>query len=313
MNKLTVSPYGPEWAASWNSFVAGSRNGTFLHDRRFMDYHSDRFIDASLLVERAGKVIALLPANRDGDRVISHGGLTYGGVIAGKDMRTDLMLKTFDALVDHLRAEGATKLIYKPTPHFYHDVPMEEDLYAISRLGGRVIQTDASAAIALRRRPKESQSRRQGAKRAAQAGVVVTENWDWAAFWGILTDVLADRHGTNPTHSQAEIIRLAQTFPNRIRLFKAAIDGRMVGGVVCFDCGRCVHIQYIAAQNIGRETGALDAVILHLIQDVFAARDWLDFGISTTQEGQVLNNGLAMQKEMFGARCVVYQRYLIDL
>ena len=68
MNKLTVSPYGPEWAASWNSFVAGSRNGTFLHDRRFMDYHSDRFIDASLLVERAGKVIALLPANRDGDR-----------------------------------------------------------------------------------------------------------------------------------------------------------------------------------------------------------------------------------------------------
>ncbi|WP_299893239.1 GNAT family N-acetyltransferase [uncultured Ruegeria sp.] len=313
MSELTVSRYEPSQAADWNAFVANSRNGTFLHDRRFMDYHADRFIDASLIVERSGKIIAVVPANRDGDKVVSHGGLTYGGMIAGKAMRTDLMLETFDALTDHLRCSKVAQFIYKPTPHFYHNAPLEEDLYALSRFGGRLLQTDASAAIPIPRRPKESQSRRQGAKRAAQAGITVTESQDWAAFWCILTGVLAERHNTTPTHSLAEIEGLVRAFPGRIRLFSALQDGHMLGGVVCFDCGRCIHVQYIAVGPGGREDGALDAIILHLIQDVFADRDWLDFGISTTDGGRNLNTGLAQQKEMFGARCVVYQRYIIDL
>lgn len=313
MNDLTVMPYEATHAEAWNEFVANSRNGTFLHDRRFMEYHADRFADGSLIVRRAGKLLALLPANRVGDQVISHGGLTYGGVIVGNDMRTALMLETFSGIAEHLRATGATQLVYKPAPHFYHRAPAEEDIYAISRMGGRVVQTDASAAIPLRRRPKESQSRRQAAKRATKYGIIVAETQDWPAFWKVLGDVLAERHETTPTHSLSEIEQLVRDFPNHIRLFGALQDGRMLGGVVVFDCGHCVHVQYIAGRPEGREAGALDAIILHLIQTVFADRDWLDFGISTTQGGQVLNTGLAQQKEMFGARCVVYQRYALDL
>lgn len=313
MTDLTVKPYDASEADAWNAFVAASRNGTFLHDRRFMEYHAHRFHDASLMVKRAGKVLALLPANRSETQVVSHGGLTYGGVIVGNDMRTGLMLETMAAISAYLRQTGATQLIYKPTPHFYHSAPVEEDLYALSRLGGRLIQTDASAAIPLSRRPKESQSRRQAAKRAAKEGFVVSETQDWSAFWGILTDVLAERHEAAPTHSLAEIEQLAQSFPSRIRLFGAMQGNTMQAGVVSFDCGRCIHIQYIAGNPEGRAAGAIDAIILHLIQSVFADRDWFDFGISTTEGGAVLNPGLAQQKEMFGARCVVYQRYALDL
>lgn len=71
--------YTAQRADEWNRFVAASKNGTFLFDRRFMDYHSDRFSDYSLMVYLKGRLYALLPANADGQTLVSHGGLTYGG------------------------------------------------------------------------------------------------------------------------------------------------------------------------------------------------------------------------------------------
>ena len=68
-------------ADEWNQFVRASKNGTFLFDRRFMDYHSDRFSDHSLMCYREGRLYALLPANEKGDTLVSHGGLTYDGLV----------------------------------------------------------------------------------------------------------------------------------------------------------------------------------------------------------------------------------------
>ena len=65
----------------WNSFVARARNATFLFDRRYMDYHADRFTDHSIVFRRKGHLAALLPLNIDGDTVWSHQGLTYGGLL----------------------------------------------------------------------------------------------------------------------------------------------------------------------------------------------------------------------------------------
>ena len=48
----------------------------------FVEYHSDRFTDYSLMVYEDQKLIAIMPANFDenGD-VHSHQGLSYGGVL----------------------------------------------------------------------------------------------------------------------------------------------------------------------------------------------------------------------------------------
>ena len=76
-----IRRYTPEMADEWNLFVAGSKNGTFLFDRRYMDYHSDRFEDCSLMVYRKNRLFALLPGNRKDKTYVSHQGLTYGGLI----------------------------------------------------------------------------------------------------------------------------------------------------------------------------------------------------------------------------------------
>ena len=73
--------YAPGGRAAWDAFVDLSRNGTFLFRRDYMEYHRDRFHDFSLIITSGGRLSALFPANRDGDTVISHAGLTFGGLI----------------------------------------------------------------------------------------------------------------------------------------------------------------------------------------------------------------------------------------
>ena len=79
--RIEIQQYIPALRPEWDCFIANSRNGTFLFFRNYMDYHSDRFIDNSLLFRYKGKLIAVLPANREGDVLWSHQGLTYGGLV----------------------------------------------------------------------------------------------------------------------------------------------------------------------------------------------------------------------------------------
>ena len=45
-----VKQYTQEQAQEWNEFIEDSRQGTFLFNRSYMDYHADRFQDASLMI-----------------------------------------------------------------------------------------------------------------------------------------------------------------------------------------------------------------------------------------------------------------------
>ena len=45
--------------AVWDTFVAQSKNGTFLFFRDYMDYHADRFRDHSLMIYLDGSLYAL--------------------------------------------------------------------------------------------------------------------------------------------------------------------------------------------------------------------------------------------------------------
>ncbi|HUR80134.1 MAG TPA: GNAT family N-acetyltransferase, partial [Thermoanaerobaculia bacterium] len=82
MTAVRAVRFTPDDAPAWNEFVRASRNGTFLFDRGYMDYHADRFEDRSLLFfDSADRLVAVLPAHRRGTELISHGGLTYGGFV----------------------------------------------------------------------------------------------------------------------------------------------------------------------------------------------------------------------------------------
>lgn len=308
MRMFTVRPYAPADANAWDALVGRSRNGNLLQLRGYMDYHADRFADASLVVERNDEVVAVFPANiRDGT-VTSHAGLTYAGLIASHALRAESTLAVFEQMGSHYRAQGVARVIYKAVPHVFHAYPAEEDLYALHRLGARLIRRDLSSVIALQEPFHFTQGRRHAIAKAGKAGVVVWNQADPTEFHALLSAVLR-RHDASPTHDLVELRLLQSRFPDQIVLHEARMGGELLAGVVVYDFGRTVHTQYMAASEAGRQLDALSFLLAGLIGDVYADRRYFTFGISTEHEGRDLNTGLVAQKEYFGARAVVHDFY----
>jgi Acetyltransferase (GNAT) domain len=311
---LTVERYRADRdAAAWDAFIGQSRIAHFLFRRAYMDYHADRFGDASLVIRRGEQVLGVLPASRDGSTVVSHGGLTFGGLQTDDRSGASAVHEMLERSLDHLARDGVERLVYKAVPHIYQRTPADEDLYAIWRLGAVMSRRDIAASIRLDPAPRYSKVRRYTVRRARASGLVVQRSDDWDAFMAIERATLA-RHGVEPVHTAAELRMLAARFPDEITLTAATQDGEMVAGVVLYTTPRVAHAQYIGATSEGRDLGATDAVIDSLVEgEAVAGRAFFDFGISTVDAGRTLNGGLAAYKEGFGARGVVYDSYTVDL
>lgn len=309
-------PYRAEDEPAWNALVAVSPNGTFLLDRRFMGYHADRFDDASLLVARRGKLVALLPANRQGTRVASHAGLSYGGLIVADTLGAQHMLELMQSLQGHWRGQGVTELFYKTMPHIYHQRPCEDDRWALLRCGATLQRRDALSVIGptpahwppkRRRAITQATRHRPELAFASNAG----DSAPWEAFWPLLAQELHARHATKPVHSADEIAMLGRRFPAGIGLHLAHWEGRVVAGLVLFETATVCHLQYMAADEQGRRCAALDLLLEQAIARAQARGCWFDFGHSNEDEGRVLNSGLAFYKESFGASTVVHDHYVL--
>lgn len=311
-----VKLYTAQNKNEWNRFLETAKNATFLFNRDYMDYHSDRFQDNSLMVYRKGALYAMLPANRRENTLYSHQGLTYGGLIMNKKATTAEILEVFGLIHDFVRAQGIEKVIYKPTPYIYHTIPAQEDLYALFRLtDAHIIGRNISSTIYQEDKVKFIESRKSGIRKAKNNNISIEESEDFAAFWEILESNLQMRYGVKPVHSLAEMQLLSGRFPERIKLFLArSEDGRALGGTVIYITGsRVVHTQYISANIEGKELGALDLLFDHLINTVYRDYPIFDFGQSTEDQGRVLNESLIFQKEGFGGRGMLYDIYEYSL
>lgn len=311
---IVAHSYNSGHRLAWDAFIDGSKNGTFMLKRDYVEYHADRFIDASIVFcDDSDAIVAVLPASRHADELRSHGGLTYGGIIVDKRMTAAKMLEVFDALKDFLRKKDIARLIYKRVPPIYYNYPSDEDLYALFRNGAKLFRRDLSTAIDLHDPLPFSSVRTRYAKKACKMGLEVRESDDYEQYVAVLTDVLKSRHNVRPPHTADELRLLASRFPQTIKLFCAYRSEVMLAGVLIFDTPQVVHAQYIANSEEGRKVGALDLVMEYLVNAYALRRRYFDFGISTEDGGRILNEGLVGQKEMFGGRSVVYDFYELEV
>lgn len=306
---LEIRRYTPDKQQEWNDFLKRSKNGTFLLDRNYMDYHADRFTDHSLMVYRREKLYALLPGNIAGDVFFSHQGLTYGGLIMSDKTVAAEVVQIFRLLNDLLRKEGIHKVVYKPTPWIYHRQPSEEDLYAVVEVCGATISRGLSSTISREYLNKWYRIRECGVKHAKQYGLTVEETEDYRPFWQLLTNNLQERYGLNPVHTVDEIELLHHRMPNHIRLVVVKEGAETIGGTVLYVSDRVVHSQYIAASPRGKQLHALDMLFDVVIRKSLATHAYFDFGISTEKHGTYLNTQLIYQKEGFGGRGICYDWY----
>ncbi len=311
---MKIILYSQDKSNEWNNFVSNSKNATFLLNRNYMDYHSDRFDDFSLMFyDEKDQLIALLPCNISGDSAYSHQGLTYGGVITSNKIKTSQMLEVFELTLKAFKEKGLKEFIYKPIPAIYHSYPAEEDLYALFRNDASIHARGCSTSIALGSKVKFSDIRKRGAKKALKAGIVIEESKDFEEYFDIVKKVLSEKHDTKPVHNVDEISILQRSFPDNIKLFSAFLNNRMLAGVIIYESINVAHAQYIACSDEGKSLGALDLLFSTLIYEIYKDKKYFDFGISTENNGQTLNEGLISQKEGFGGRAIMYDTYKIKL
>jgi hypothetical protein len=311
---LTLRRFQPGDAPAWDGFVEGCLQATFLHSRRFLSYHGDRFEDVSLIVEDDGECVGVFPAAvapSDRSLVVSHPGATYGGVVHRGALRGERMVEALRAICALYAEAGFARLSYKVVPAIYHRAPAQDDLYALFRLGFRRARCDLSSAIDLANRLRVSNRRTRALKKAVKGGVRVERGIAHITpFWGVLSDNLRTRFDARPVHTIEEIRMLSERFPNDIHLVCGLVEERVVAGVVLFETPTATHAQYIASAQEGQTISALDAVFENCIAAAAeSGRRWFDFGISNEDCGQVLNEGLYEFKSNFGGGGVVHEFY----
>jgi hypothetical protein len=310
-----IARYTAAHADEWNRFVAASKNGTFLFDRRYMDYHADRFQDESLMFYAGGRLLAVLPAHVKGDTLCSHNGLTYGGLVMSEHLTMAQTMALFADLNGYLRQEGFRRVVYKSVPWIYHRLSAEEDLYALyHECKARIVARDYATAIFLGAGVRWERVRRRGVQRAVQAGLVAERSNDFAPFWRVLTDNLTTKYGVRPVHTLSEIELLSSRFPENIVQYVARRGDEVLAGIVLYVTPRVVHAQYSSATAEGKRLGAIDFLYERIINHDYAGYPYFDFGRSTENpDGSGLNENLVFQKEGYGGRGLCYDIYEYDL
>ena len=305
-------------AESWDSFCRSSHQGTLLHTRKFLSYHGTRFEDTSLIISENNKWLGILPAAiKYGDprTVVSHPGATYGGIVQSGGLRGRKMIEALAGASSFYRKLGFMRFEYRPVPAIYQKIPSQDDLYALFVLAAEREKTDLSSTIALKQPRALAKRRQRCLNKAHNAGVTISDDMDnLSALWTILKENLQAKFGKAPVHSLDEISLLATRFPNEIECTVALFDEMVVAGILKFITETTVHAQYIATNGIGNSISALDMVIEKCIRDAESSNKmWFDFGISTEQNGTVLNDGLYKFKTEFGAGGTIHEVFTLDL
>ena len=312
LKTFEIKKYKRENYNLWNNFVANAKNATFLFHRDFMEYHSDRFGDFSLLVfDEKQNLKAILPANRVEDVVYSHQGLTYGGLVLEAKSKLIETLLIFRSILKYLNENEIKVFELKQVPTIYYDFPSDEMEYACFLLDAQLKRRDTLSVIDLQSSFKISSTRKQEINKTE--GLVVKEVFEFETFWNqILVPNLAEKHQAKPVHSLAEIVALQSKFPKNIKQFNVYYNNEIIAGTTIFESKNVVHSQYISGKKEWNHLGGLDFLHHHLITKEFKEKHFFDFGISNENQGKNINQGLLFWKESFGARTIVQNFYSIE-
>lgn len=312
---MKVIKYSSEFKEEWNRFIKSAKNATFLFNRNFVEYHADRFKDHSLMVfDKNNKIIALLPANiTNQNEVISHQGLTYGGLVLNNDAKLIPTLSIIFHILKFLKEQNIEVLNLKCFPWFYNAYPTDEIEYALFLLHAELYRRDIAYVIDLQNPiPYSGNIRREGNK-AEKLSAQIKEDDSLDEYWNeVLSPNLMDRFGVKPVHSLKEINLLKSLFPENIKQYNVYLEEKVVAGTTLFINDKVVHCQYISSTEYGRKTGCLNFLFKHLIDNTFSAYHYFDFGIVNENAGRLINTGMLFWKESFGGRAQRHDFYKIN-
>ncbi|ERL99462.1 hypothetical protein HIMB11_00408 [Rhodobacteraceae bacterium HIMB11] len=301
-----IERYKPKQKALWDQLLRESNAGNLIIHRDFLEYHSDRFEDFSIMVFADQKLIGIMPANIVGDTWYSHQGLTFGGLYTlPKYDNLNALLKIFECLNSFLRSNNIKKTVIKPAPDFYCAKNNNPLNYILRNHFGTFIDVNiiANSTILPKNGINLSTLRKRKYKQGKKNYCVIKDTFEIEAFYHNLKINLNTRHGVDPVHTLSELLQLKNKFPDDIELrWIEGNDDAIDAGLLLFKNSTNVHAQYITSSPQGRQKGALDYLIVSYLNELLevAPNKFFDFGSSCTEMGTKINEDLFFFKNGFG-------------
>ena len=312
MKNYTVRLYEGNDYENWNAFIGQAKNATFLFHRDFMEYHSDRFQDYSLIVLDGEKWVAVLPANVVENQVFSHQGLTYGGLVYGDKIGAALVEIILDAIIDFLKKCKIENFVLKLIPDFYQARTSNEMHYFLFQKKADLLKRSMNLVIDYSKPFQISKSKLKHFRRVSELGISIEETEDFTSFWNqILIPRLREKHKAKPVHSLEEIHQLKSYFPQNIKQINAYFEGEIVAGITLFCSERVIKSQYGATSLKGESIRALDFLFINIINRYASDFSFFDMGI--VDEDESYNEGLLKQKEELGCSVCLQDVYEIAI
>ncbi|MBB6215357.1 hypothetical protein HNQ80_001446 [Anaerosolibacter carboniphilus] len=324
---MVVKRYIEAYENEWNDFVVSSVNGTFMQERKFLNYHPvDRFMDHSLIFMENERIIAVLPAAQmqQADKstaLISHPGASHGGLMIQPTLSTRKCLELVRVFVEYCGNVGFDYIRLKPVPRIYHRELADQLDFALRFSGFKIEYTELATALELNKGEEPflkrvmSSTAFRNYKKALKSGLSVVEDADIHDFWPILENKLKQNHHAKPTHSLAEIKHLKALYPDKIKFFAAYKGEIPTGGVLVFLLNeRVMNCFYIAHDDHYQHMRPLNLIFGYLME--WGRKNgffYLDWGISTEEKGRKVNTELFRFKEGYGGHGVLRESYLYAL
>lgn len=315
MKNLHVQRYNTSHKNTWDSFVADNNPFTFLFYRDYMDYHSNRFTDYSLLIFQDATLIALFPANISNETIIySHEGLSYGGLIYDYNKWNQQSEKNiYKAILDHYKTIPISKICIKIPPQFYGP-QIERQMDVLSALGAAVQKSFLSMAADMEPPLKIHKSKYKRYRKYNQKKeFIVKDDNDFKTFWNqVLIPCLEEKHQAKPVHALDEIVKLNKCFPENIIQWNVYFNSKIIAGITLFVKNDVIRSQY-GATRLGYEAFApLDYLYIYLF-DLYYAKGVkiFDMGSIPPKDDLSYPKGLVNYKKELGCDIYTQNQYVI--
>lgn len=319
-----IETFSNESEKIWDEFVENSSvNGTFLHTRRFLNYHpAERFEDCSLLVRDKNKrLVAVVPGciqYEDGVKLFySHKGSTFGGPVISHDAYfAESLAEIIEGVQEYLKTQGFQRMIYKVTPNIF-STEKNDLLEYILYYEGYTEQKELNLYIDYETYDKDtikmvSRRKKRSILCCAEAGLELrklTSDDEICQMHHIL-ELSLQKYSLKPIHTPLELIRFRDVvIPEECGFYGLFLEEKMVAGAMMFYFyhASTAHAQNICAlpeynKKLSPSTYMFFSMIEEMRRKGFRRLSW---GISSEHGGKEINWGITQSKEEYGSRHAV--------
>lgn len=307
--------YQPEHKKQWDDFVRTAKNATFLFYRDFMEYHSDRFEEYSLMVFKKEQLLAIFPAHITTTKICSHNGLTYGGLIFSDKISVGDVCSIFEDIINFSKEQGIKEMEVKIIPQPYQNDYSSAFEFSLFQQNAILQRRELNYFTDLKRPLEIHKSKLKFKNKGLWDNLELKTSTNFELFWNdLLIPVLKEQYDSSPVHSLEEISSLAEKFPENIKQFNVFLNGLCIAGITLFISGDVVKSQYGVVNATGKEYRALDYLYIQLLEH-FQKQGftYFDMGSSNIGDGKEINIGLSKYKEEFGAKPYNLDRYTLKV